>query len=77
MKPTFGRDPSPVAPSSLNSPPDPVAAPAWGDIAVGWLWVSALIIYKPLSEIYLYFFEEISDDKNLVFLDFIIEQLSV
>ena len=34
-KPAFGFDPLPVAPSSLISPPDPVAAPANGDMAVG------------------------------------------
>ena len=34
-KPAFGFEPLPVAPSSLISPPAPVAAPAKGDIAVG------------------------------------------
>ena len=38
LKPTnpiFGFAPLPVAPSSLISPPEPVAAPGKGDIAVG------------------------------------------
>ena len=34
-KPIFGFAPLPVAPSSLISPPEPVAAPGKGDIAVG------------------------------------------
>jgi len=34
---SFGFEPWPVAPSSLISPPEPVAAPGNGDIAVGWL----------------------------------------
>ena len=42
-RPAFGLDPRPVAPSSLISPPDPVAAPGYGDTAVGWLCVSTLI----------------------------------
>ena len=33
----------PVAPSSRISPPEPVAAPGNGEIAVGWLCVSTLI----------------------------------
>ena len=34
-KPAFGFDPRPVAPSSRISPPEPVAAPGNGEIAVG------------------------------------------
>ena len=34
-KPAFGLEPVPVAPSSRISPPEPVAAPAKGEIAVG------------------------------------------
>ena len=34
-KPIFGFAPLPVAPSSLISPPEPVAAPGKGEIAVG------------------------------------------
>ena len=41
--PAFGRPPRPVAPSSRISPPTPVAAPGYGEIAVGWLWVSTLM----------------------------------
>ena len=41
--PAFGFDPRPVAPSSRISPPDPVAAPGNGEIAVGWLCVSTFI----------------------------------
>ena len=37
--PAFGFAPRPVAASSRISPPDPVAAPEYGDIAVGWLCV--------------------------------------
>ena len=33
--PALGFDPRPVAPSSRISPPDPVAAPGKGEIAVG------------------------------------------
>ena len=33
--PNFGLAPVPVAPSSLISPPEPVAAPGNGEIAVG------------------------------------------
>jgi hypothetical protein len=33
--PTLGIEPIPVAPSSLISPPEPVAAPSNGEIAVG------------------------------------------
>ena len=33
--PALGREPRPVAPSSRISPPEPVAAPANGAIAVG------------------------------------------
>ena len=43
-KPIFGLAPLPVAPSSLISPPEPVAAPGYGEIAVGWLCVSTLIV---------------------------------
>ena len=35
--PTVGFAPRPVAPSSRISPPEPVAAPGHGEIAVGWL----------------------------------------
>src|SRR3546814_4820742 len=42
-RPALGLPPRPVAPSSRISPPDPVAAPGNGAIAVGWLWVSTLI----------------------------------
>ncbi len=35
VKPAFGFEPIPVAPSSRISPPAPVAAPAKGEIAVG------------------------------------------
>src|SRR3546814_7404879 len=38
--PALGLPPRPVAPSSRISPPAPVDAPANGEIAVGWLWVS-------------------------------------
>ena len=41
--PALGFEPRPVAPSSRISPPEPVAAPAYGAIAVGWLWVSTFI----------------------------------
>ena len=41
--PAFGFAPLPVAPSSRISPPAPVAAPANGEMAVGWLCVSTLI----------------------------------
>ena len=34
-RPAFGLDPTPVAPSSRISPPEPVAAPGKGEIAVG------------------------------------------
>ena len=43
VSPAFGLPPRPVAPSSRISPPEPVAAPGKGEIAVGWLWVSTLI----------------------------------
>ena len=43
VSPAFGLEPRPTAPSSRISPPDPVAAPANGAIAVGWLCVSTLI----------------------------------
>ena len=36
-RPAFGFAPRPVAPSSRISPPEPVAAPGHGEIAVGWL----------------------------------------
>ncbi|EXI73019.1 MAG: hypothetical protein AW07_02951 [Candidatus Accumulibacter sp. SK-11] len=42
QRPAFGFDPRPVAPSSRISPPEPVAAPGNGEIAVGWLCVSTL-----------------------------------
>ena len=42
-KPALGLAPTPVAPSSLISPPEPVAAPEKGEIAVGWLCVSTFI----------------------------------
>ncbi len=35
VSPAFGFEPRPVAPSSLISPPEPVAAPGKGEIAVG------------------------------------------
>ena len=35
FKPILGFAPLPVAPSSLISPPEPVAAPGYGEIAVG------------------------------------------
>jgi hypothetical protein len=35
VKPALGLAPKPVAPSSRISPPDPVAAPANGEMAVG------------------------------------------
>src|SRR3546814_5822859 len=40
--PALGLPPRPVAPSSRIAPPAPVDAPANGEIAVGWLWVSTL-----------------------------------
>ena len=43
VKAALGLEPRPVAPSSLISPPAPVAAPAKGEMAVGWLWVSTFI----------------------------------
>ena len=43
VKPAFGEEPRPVAPSSRISPPAPVAAPGNGAIAVGWLCVSTFI----------------------------------
>jgi hypothetical protein len=43
QRPAFGFAPRPVAPSSRISPPDPVAAPGKGEMAVGWLWVSTFI----------------------------------
>jgi len=42
-RPAFGLAPRPVAPSSRISPPEPVAAPGKGAIAVGWLCVSTFI----------------------------------
>ena len=39
----MGFAPVPVAPSSRISPPEPVAAPGNGAIAVGWLCVSTFI----------------------------------
>ena len=41
--PALGLAPMPVAPSSRISPPEPVAAPGNGAIAVGWLCVSTFI----------------------------------
>jgi len=43
VRPALGLEPRPVAPSSRISPPEPVDAPGWGEIAVGWLWVSTFI----------------------------------
>ena len=43
VKPALGLLPIPVAPSSRISPPAPVAAPAKGEMAVGWLCVSTFI----------------------------------
>ena len=43
VRPAFGLAPVPVAPSSRISPPEPVAAPGNGAIAVGWLCVSTFI----------------------------------
>jgi hypothetical protein len=43
VSPAFGFAPMPVAPSSRISPPEPVAAPGNGAIAVGWLCVSTFI----------------------------------
>ena len=43
VSPALGRAPRPVAPSSRISPPEPVAAPANGEMAVGWLCVSTFI----------------------------------
>jgi hypothetical protein len=45
VNPAFGLPPRPVAPSSRISPPAPVDAPGYGEIAVGWLCVSTLIAY--------------------------------
>src|SRR5690348_16143555 len=45
VRPALGLPPRPTAPSSRISPPEPVAAPGHGEIAVGWLWVSTLIAY--------------------------------
>ncbi len=43
VRPAFGCEPRPVAPSSRISPPAPVAAPGNGEMAVGWLCVSTFI----------------------------------
>src|SRR3989338_407352 len=43
VSPALGLEPLPVAPSSRISPPLPVAAPANGAMAVGWLCVSTFI----------------------------------
>src|SRR6185295_15797917 len=43
VRPALGLAPRPVAPSSRISPPEPVAAPGNGEMAVGWLWVSTFI----------------------------------
>ena len=42
IRPALGLAPRPVAPSSRISPPEPVAAPGNGEMAVGWLCVSHL-----------------------------------
>ncbi len=42
-RPALGLAPRPVAPSSRISPPEPVAAPGNGAMAVGWLCVSTFI----------------------------------
>ncbi|KAH3684827.1 hypothetical protein WICPIJ_004180 [Wickerhamomyces pijperi] len=47
--PHLDLEPLPTAPSSLISPPEPVAAPANGETAVGWLWVSTLTRVWTLS----------------------------
>ena len=54
VKPALGLPPRPVAPSSRISPPEPVAAPAKGAIAVGWLWVSTFIKICAAWLLYLY-----------------------
>ena len=41
--PALEREPLPVAASSRISPPTPVAAPGYGEMAVGWLCVSTFI----------------------------------
>ena len=41
--PATVREPEPVADSSRISPPTPVAAPGYGEMAVGWLWVSTFM----------------------------------
>ena len=43
VTPALLRAPRPVAASSRISPPEPVAAPGNGEIAVGWLCVSTFI----------------------------------
>ena len=43
VRPALGLAPLPVAASSRISPPEPVAAPGNGEMAVGWLWVSTFI----------------------------------
>ena len=43
VSPALGFAPRPVAPSSRISPPEPVAAPGNGEIAVGWLCVSTFM----------------------------------
>ena len=43
VRPAFGLEPRPVAPSSRISPPAPVEAPGNGEMAVGWLCVSTFI----------------------------------
>ena len=43
VRPALGLAPRPVAPSSRISPPEPVAAPGKGEMAVGWLCVSTFI----------------------------------
>ena len=42
-RPALGLPPMPVAPSSRISPPEPVAAPGSGEMAVGWVWVSTFM----------------------------------
>jgi hypothetical protein len=52
QRPALGLEPRPVAPSSRISPPEPVAAPGKGEIAVGWLWVSTLARMWVSSSLY-------------------------
>ena len=50
VRPALGFAPAPVAASSRNSPPAPVAAPGKGERAVGWLWVSTFSTMRVSSE---------------------------